>query len=77
MVSSLVCTFTLFRNAVSQVELHVVAPEWLHVAIIVKQHLHCGHYVVCIRVRRVRGIGKEKIQNYSNETIPRENTFQV
>lgn len=27
---SLVFTFTHFRNAVSQEELHVIAPEWLH-----------------------------------------------
>lgn len=40
LVSSLVCTFTLFRNAISQVELHVVAPEWLQFAVVVEQHLH-------------------------------------
>lgn len=73
LVSSLVCTFTLFRNAISQVELHVVAPEWLQFAVVVEQHLHCGR-LVRFGVRRIHGTEKEKYK--FAEIIPRHNMRQ-
>lgn len=59
---SLLRTVTHFRNAISHVELHLVAPKWLHVDILLEQSYHSWLllfvFVSLNRTERTRSCGR-------------------